>query len=65
MAKDRFVQCQYYEYEGCCSKNREATFYDYCQVCNLYSAKKGAKAAKTNTRKQRRDRARRKETGEW
>lgn len=61
MAKERNVACIFYKAETHCRKNREGTFYHYCQKCNLYNPIKGGKPARTNNKKQKLDRVRQKE----
>ena len=53
MGRTRERQCEYYEYEGCCSKGREGTFLKQCQICNQYRAKAGAAPRRTDNRKQK------------
>lgn len=51
--QDREIPCIYYEYEGCCKKGREGTFYGSCQTCKKYSAKKHAAPARRNNKRKR------------
>ena len=51
MAKTRERQCEFYEYEGKCSKGREGTFLKQCQICNLYRAKAGAAPRRIDNRR--------------
>lgn len=52
MARDREIQCKYYICEKQCSKGREGTFRHSCQTCDKYIPLKGAKPARTDKRKQ-------------
>lgn len=52
--KDRNVICEYYNFEGNCSKGKEGTFLRACQKCRLYKAKGGyAPATRKDLRKQK------------
>ena len=53
MAKERNIACIHYQAEHHCSKNREGTFYYYCQKCNLYNPIKNGKIARVNNKKQK------------
>ena len=55
LARTRERVCTYYICEGHCSKGREGTFRKKCQVCDKYLALKGAKPARTDRRKEKRD----------
>lgn len=57
MAKDRERPCEFYQYEGCCSKGREGTFRKACQTCDKYHAKPGAEPARKNLKREKRERA--------
>lgn len=61
MAKDRNIACIYYEAEGCCKKNREGTFYHYCQKCDRYDPIKGGKPARVNNKRKKLDKIKRKD----
>lgn len=51
--QDREIACIYYEYEGCCSKGREGTFRDACQICKKYKARKVSTPARQNLKRQK------------
>jgi len=53
MARDREIQCMFYEYEGSCKKGRAGTFRDQCQTCNLYNPKRGSSPARPNLKRQK------------
>ena len=53
MADTREIICEYYEWEGQCSKGREGTFRKACQKCKKYKAKKGRLPARQNLKKQK------------
>lgn len=55
MAKDRFVACMFYKYEGCCARGREGTFYKECQHCGLYQPIPGGEPTKKNLRREKRE----------
>lgn len=55
MARDREVACKSYICEGNCSKGREGTFRDYCQVCNKYDPIKGGRPARKNLKREKRE----------
>jgi hypothetical protein len=59
--KDREIACQFYIYEGNCSKGREGTFRKQCQTCKKYVPVKGGRPARTDTRAKRLARIERKE----
>lgn len=51
--KDREIACEYYKYEGCCSKGREGTFRKACQKCDKYVPKRGTRPARTDNRRKK------------
>ena len=57
MAKDRFIKCEFYLYEGNCAKNGEGTFYHSCQKCGLYKPVKGSIPAKKNLKREKIEKA--------
>ena len=61
MAKDREIPCKFYECKHSCTLGKDADFYGLCQTCPSYSPLRHRKPARTDTRKQRAERARRKE----
>ena len=65
MAHTRERQCQFYIYEGCCSKGRDGTFYKQCQICDKYVPKPGAKPARTDNRKKKQEKIARKENKDY
>ena len=58
MAQTREVACEFYKWEGECSKGRAGTFRDACQTCKKYKAKKGAVPARKNLKKQKAEKIR-------
>lgn len=65
MAKERTIVCEYYEYEGKCSKGREGTFHKQCQKCSKYVKKAGARPYRTDERRRRMEKIQRKEKFEY
>lgn len=63
--KTREIQCEFYEYEGKCSKGKEGTFYKHCQTCSTYCAKKGGHPARTDKRKEKREKINKKELRDY
>ena len=61
MAKDRNTVCEFYNYEGGCSKGREGTFKKYCQTCQIYKAKKGAIPARKNLKREKMEEAKKRD----
>lgn len=59
--KTREIACEFYMYEGCCSKGRDGIFRGQCQTCNKYSAKKGSAPARPNLKRKKLEDARRRE----
>ncbi len=55
MGKDREIACKFYIAERLCSKEREGTFYNYCQKCNLYSPIKGGRPARQDLRQKKKE----------
>lgn len=53
MASVREIACEFYMWEGECSKGREGTFRKACQTCNKYKAKKGSMPARKNLKRQK------------
>lgn len=53
MAATREIACEFYMWEGECSKGREGTFRKTCQTCKKYKPKKGALPARKNLKKQK------------
>ena len=44
--KDRLIVCKHYICEHKCTKERDATFYKYCQKCDKYFPKEGGSVQK-------------------
>lgn len=61
MAKVREIACIHYKYHGCCDLGKNADFYGHCQTCPTYSPLRHGRPAREDTRRQRAERARRKE----
>lgn len=61
MAKTREIQCIHYVNHGNCDLGKKADFYGLCQTCPTYKKKPGAKPARTDNRKQKRERGLRRE----
>lgn len=61
MAKTREIQCIHYICEGNCDLGKEGTFYKQCQICRTYKKLPGGKPARTDNRRQKRERIMRKE----
>ena len=59
--KDREIKCTHYEYEGHCDLGHEGTFRKACQHCKQYNAVRGAEPARRDLRKQKKEKALRKE----
>ena len=59
--KDRLIACIHYKCENSCDLGREGTFYHQCQTCKSYSPLRHGKPARIDTRRQRAERAKRKE----
>lgn len=59
--RNREIVCEYYEYEGKCTKGREGTFRGKCQTCNKYNPKKGVGPARTDNRRRKLDKIMKKE----
>ena len=51
MARTREAICEFYEYRGKCSKNRDANHFKYCQRCDKYRPR--AKVKKHNKKKEK------------
>lgn len=51
MAQTREIVCEYYQWEGGCLKGKEGTFYDACQTCRKYKARRGYTPARQNHKK--------------
>jgi hypothetical protein len=51
MAQTREVVCEFYQWEGGCTKGREGTFYDACQTCKKYKARRGYTPARQNRKR--------------
>ena len=51
--KTREIQCEFYEYEGQCSKGREGTFRKACQHCSKYRPKRGTAPARVDNRRRK------------
>ena len=64
MADTREFVCEYYLYEGGCTKGREGTFWKACQTCNKYKAKKNTLAARKNLKRQKIEKIRQQEMDE-
>ena len=65
MAKTRERQCEFYEYEGKCSKGREGTFLKQCQICNKYRAKAGAAPRRTDNRRKKLEKINKRESRDY
>lgn len=65
MAKTREIQCIHYICEGNCDLGKEGTFYKQCQICRTYSALRGGRPARKDTRRSREQRRIRKEKIEF
>lgn len=65
--KDRERCCKFYTYEGgpCDKRGISAHFRQECQTCKYWDPIKGARPARTDNRKAKRDRISRKEMKEW
>ena len=61
MAKGREIACIHYVCEGNCDLGKDARFRGHCQICPTYSPLRHGRPARTDTRRQRVERARRKE----
>ena len=61
MAKTREIPCIHYKCKGECDLGKKAEFYGLCQTCPSYSPLRHGKPARIDTRKQRIERARKKE----
>ena len=53
MAQIREIVCEYYQWEGGCLKGREGTFYNACQTCKKYKARRGYTPARQNKKKEK------------
>jgi hypothetical protein len=65
MASNREIACQYYMYEGGCSKGRKGTFYKSCQTCKKYVAVKGGEPARKNLKRQKIQAARKRDSYDY
>jgi hypothetical protein len=65
MSKTREIACFFYQYEGCCAKGREGTFYKQCQHCDEYSPVRGGKPARENLKAKKLDKIIKKEKSQW
>ena len=61
MGKVREIACIHYKCHGECDLGKEADFYGHCQTCKTYSPLRHGRPARVDTRRQRAERARRKE----
>ena len=61
MAKTREIVCIHYVNKGTCDLGKEASFYGLCQTCSQYKKKPGAKPNRINTKRQKIEKALRKE----
>ena len=61
MARTREIACIHYINEGNCALGKDATFRGHCQTCKTYSPLRHGRPARTDTRRQRAERARKKE----
>ena len=66
MAKERGV-CIHYQHEGAggCDLGKECEFWGHCQTCKTWKKKPGSKPARTDRRKEKLDKAKRKEDKIW
>lgn len=53
MAANREIACEYYRWEGECSKGKKGTFRDACQTCKKYKPRRGGLPARRNTKKEK------------
>lgn len=60
MARTREAVCEFYEYRGKCSKNRDANHFKYCQRCDKYRPR-----AKVKKRNKKKDKLKRTRDKEW
>lgn len=63
--KDREIACVHYKAEGVCDLGKDGTFRGHCQTCPSYSPLRHGRPARVDTRKQRAERARRKERWDY
>lgn len=61
MGRTREIACIHYKAEGVCDLGKDACFRGLCQTCPVYSSLRHGRPARKDTRRQRADRARRKE----
>lgn len=54
--KDREIACVHYRAERVCDLGKDGSFRGHCQTCPTYSALRGGRPARPDTRKQRRER---------
>jgi len=55
MAKSREIACQYYKWEGECSKGHDGTFRGSCQKCRDYLPLRGGVPARKDLRREKRE----------
>ena len=65
--KTREIVCQYYAYEGgpCDKRDIEVHFRKECQKCKSYCALKGAKPARTDNRRTKKERINKREMRDY
>ena len=61
MATAREIPCVYYEYENCCSKGKKGTFWEACQICKKYKARKDNSSVHRNFKKQKMEKIKRRD----
>ena len=57
MAKTRELPCIHYVCANQCDLGKEAEFYGLCQTCPSYKARKGSAPARTDTRREKLEKA--------
>ena len=65
MAKVREIACIHYIAEKYCDLGKEGTFYKHCQTCSTYCAKKGGRPARTDKRKEKREKINKRELKDY
>lgn len=62
--RTREIVCENYICEGQCKLGKESKFYGYCQKCSKYKKKAGAKPARTDNRRSKREKQERRDMRE-
>ena len=65
MAKTREIACESYICEGNCSKGREGTFRKACQTCGKYRPIRGGRPARTDNRREKREKISKREMRDY